>query len=147
MYGYLLLLHILAATIWTGGHIVLSLVVLPDALKTHSLERLLKFESTFEKIGLPALIIQIITGLMLAYRLLPDVHLWFDLTNPIAHGIIMKLGLLGLTIAFALGVKLRVLPHPSDKTLVQMAWHIIPVTLFSIMFIFVGVAFSAGWLY
>ena len=45
MYGLLLLLHLLAATIWTGGHIVLSLVVLPKVLKEQSPEQLLNFES------------------------------------------------------------------------------------------------------
>lgn len=49
MYGMLLLLHILGATIWTGGHIVLALVVLPRALRERS----------------PAV--------LLAHQLLPDV--------------------------------------------------------------------------
>ena len=44
---------------------------------------------------MPALIIQILTGLMLAY-------------------------------------------HP---------WHIVPVTILSILFVFVGVSFRTGWLY
>ena len=71
MYGLALLLHILAATIWTGGHIVLSVVVLPKVLRERSPARLLEFESVYEKIGMPALIIQVITGLFLAYRMLP----------------------------------------------------------------------------
>jgi len=29
----LVLLHILSATIWTGGHLVLAIIVLPKALK------------------------------------------------------------------------------------------------------------------
>ena len=51
MYGLLLTLHILAATIWTGGHIVLSVVVLPRVLRERSPQRLLDFESVYEKIG------------------------------------------------------------------------------------------------
>ena len=51
MYGLLLLLHILAATIWTGGHIVLSTIVLPRALRERSPEPLLQFERGYEKIG------------------------------------------------------------------------------------------------
>ena len=84
MYGLALLLHILAATIWTGGHIVLSVVVLPKVLRERSPARLLEFESVYEKIGMPALIIQVITGLFLAYRMLPDVSQWLDFSNPIA---------------------------------------------------------------
>jgi len=64
MYGTLLLLHILSATIWTGGHIVLSVAILPKVLREHSLGMLLDFESAYEKIGMSALIVQVITGLI-----------------------------------------------------------------------------------
>ena len=83
MHGLLLALHILAATIWTGGHIILSCVILPGVLKRRDAKALEAFESAYEKIGMPALIIQIITGLMLAYSLLPDVALWFDFSKSI----------------------------------------------------------------
>lgn len=146
MFGLLLTLHILAATIWTGGHIVLSVVILPRVLKERSAQRLLEFESVYEKIGMPALIIQIITGIMLAYRMIPDVSLWFDMSNPIAHGIAAKLTLLGLTFAFALDARFRVIPKLSASNLNDMALHIIPVTVFSILFVLVGVSFRAGWL-
>lgn len=147
MYGTLLLLHILAATIWTGGHIVLSVVILPKVLREKSPEQLHSFESVYEKIGMPALIIQVITGLMLAYRLLPDISLWLDVSNPIAHGILAKLTLLTLTVIFALDARFRVIPALSKDNLTDMAWHIVPVTLFSILFVVVGVSFSTGWLY
>lgn len=146
-YGILLLLHILAATIWTGGHIVLSVVVLPKVLKEMSPDRLLDFESVYEKIGMPALIVQVATGLTLAYKLVPDVTQWVDMTNPIAHAISAKLALLFLTVCFALDARLRVIPVLSEKNLTTMAWHIVPVTLFSILFVVVGVSFRVGWLY
>lgn len=147
MYGLLLLLHILAATIWTGGHIVLSLVILPKVLREQSPEQLLSFESVYEKIGMPALIIQVVSGLLLAYHVLPDVSQWFNVANPLAHGILAKLTLLFLTLAFAIDARFRVIPALSSHNLKVMAWHIIPVTLFSVLFIVVGVSFRAGWLY
>lgn len=147
MYGTLLLLHILSATIWTGGHIVLSVVILPKVLRERSPEQLLSFESVFEKIGMPALIVQVVTGLMLAHRLVPDVSQWFDMTNPVSHGIAAKLTLLALTFMFAIDARFRVIPVLSKNNLVDMAWHIIPVTLFSILFVVVGVSFRTGWLY
>jgi len=147
VYGIALFLHILAATIWTGGHIVLSVVILPKVLESRSAEQLLEFESVYEKIGMPALIIQVVTGLWLAFNLLPDVEQWFDLSNPLAHGILGKLSLLGLTLCFALDARFRVIPSLRSETLADMAWHIVPVTLFSIMFVAVGVSFRAGWLY
>ena len=147
MYGWLLLLHILAATIWTGGHIVLAIVVLPKVLREKSPEQLLAFESVYEKIGMPALVIQVITGLMLAYQMMPDIGQWFNMSNPLSHGIAAKLLLLFLTFCFAIDARFRVIPVLSEHNLKTMAWHIIPVTVFSVLFVVVGVSFRAGWLY
>ena len=147
MYGYLILAHILGATVWTGGHIVLSLAVLPRVLKENSPERLLEFESAFERIGKPSMLVQIITGLLLAHRLLPDVYLWLDWSNPVSRVVGMKLMLLALTILLAADAKLRVLPKLSNKNLWDMAAHIIAVTLLSVLFVIVGVSFKTGWLY
>ena len=147
MYGSLLLLHILAATIWTGGHIVLAVAVLPRVLKESSPQLLLNFESAYEKIGMPALIVQIITGVMLAHRLLPDISQWFNTSNPVAYPIIAKLGLLALTVGFAVSARFRVIPNLSPANLNVMAWHIVSVTVISILFVVVGVSFRTGWFY
>jgi len=147
MYGYLMLAHILGATIWTGGHIVLSLAVLPRVLKEKSPERLLEFESAFERIGKPAMLVQIITGLLLAHRLLPEVYLWLDWSNPVSRVVGMKLMLLASTILLAADAKLRVLPKLSNQNLWDMAAHVIAVTLLSVLFVIVGVSFKTGWLY
>ena len=147
MYGYLILAHILGATVWTGGHIVLALAVLPRILKEKSPQRLLEFESAFERIGKPAMLIQIVTGLLLAHRLLPDISLWLDWSNPISRVIAIKFILLTLTILLAVDAKLRVLPKLSQQNLWDMALHIIAVTLLSIIFVIVGVSFKTGWLY
>jgi len=50
-----IVLHVLAATIWTGGHIVLATTVLPKILKTKNIDKLLEFEMGYEKVGMPAL--------------------------------------------------------------------------------------------
>ena len=147
MYGILLLLHVLAATVWTGGHIVLSVVVLPRVLRERSPEQLLQFESVYEKIGMPALVIQIITGLLLAYHMLPDIGEWLNFSNPVSHVLALKFTLLALTFGFALDARFRVIPNLSEKTLGVMAWHIVPVTLFSILFVVAGVSFRTGWFY
>ena len=84
---------------------------------------------------------------MLAHRMLPDIAQWFNAANPIAHSIMAKLALLTLTIGFALDARFRVIPNLSPANLKVMAWHIIPVTLFSILFVVVGVSFRTGWLH
>ncbi|OGT83808.1 MAG: copper resistance protein CopD [Gammaproteobacteria bacterium RIFCSPLOWO2_12_FULL_52_10] len=147
MYNVLLLLHVLAATIWTGGHLVLALAVLPGVLRRKAPAELLRFESAFEKIGIPALLIQVGTGVALAYRLLPDVHRWFGFEDQTSRLIGTKLALLALTMLLAADARLRIIPRLSEENLTSLAWHIIPVTVVSVLFVVVGVSFRTGWLY
>lgn len=146
MYGIVLLLHLLAATVWTGGHLVLAVAVLPSVLKNSDIAYLSRFESGFEKIGIPALIIQVISGFWLAYHHLPDVTQWFDHSNPVARLILFKLVLLVLTFLLAIDARLRIIPHLSEDNLRSLAFHIIPVTLISVLFVIVGVSFRTGWM-
>ncbi|MDD3650009.1 CopD family protein [Immundisolibacter sp.] len=145
MYGLILFLHILGATVWTGGHIVLSVVVLPGVLRGRAPDQLLRFEAAFEKIGMPALLVQVVTGIVLARRLIPDVADWFDFSNPVAHVVVTKLTLLAVTVALALDARFRVLPKLDASRLTDMAWHIVPVTVLSVLFVAAGVSFRAGW--
>lgn len=147
MHGLLLLLHILAATIWTGGHLVLTFVVLPRVLRNKSPSELLQFESRYERIGIPALLIQVATGLWLAYQLVPDVGQWFSLDNAVSRLITAKLALLAMTMAFAADARLRIIPNLSVANLVSLAWHVVPVTAISVLFVVVGVSFRTGWFY
>lgn len=147
MYGTILLLHILAATVWTGGHLVLALTILPRVLKQKSVSELHRFEAGYERIGIPALLIQVATGLWLAYRMVPDVGQWINTGNPVSRLILAKLFLLALTIALAADARLRIIPLLSEKNLSSLAWHIVPVTIVSTLFVFVGVSFRVGWLY
>ena len=139
--------HVLAATIWTGGHIVLATVVLPRVLRHRAPQDLLRFEAGFERVGIPALLIQIISGLWLANRLVPGFTNWFDLSNPLSRLILVKLALLLLTAVFAVDARLRIIPNLTEDRLSSLAWHIIPVTIISVLFVIVGVAFRTGWLH
>jgi putative copper export protein len=147
MYGAILLLHILSATIWTGGHLVLAVTVLPRVLRERSPARLLEFESAYERIGMPALVVQVATGLWLAHRMVPEPGRWLAFDDPVASLVGVKLLLLATTVGFALDARLRVIPHLSDRNLVALAWHIVPVTVVSVLFVVVGVAFRTGWFY
>ena len=144
MHKYVLLLHVLAATIWTGGHLVLALTVLPRVLKEKSPSELLRFESAFERVGMPALVIQVITGLWMAYLLVPVFSLWFSWDSLVTKLILMKLGLLLMTATLAVDAKLRIIPHLSVETLPVMARRIRLVTLLSVLFVVVGVSFQTG---
>jgi putative copper export protein len=144
MHKYVLLLHVLAATIWTGGHIVLALAVLPRILRERSPSDLLRFESAYEKIGIPALVIQVLTGLWLSHSLVPDARSWFAADNFVTRLIVLKLSLLTATVLVAADVRLRIIPRLSTENLAAMALRIRLVTLFSVLFAIVGVTFRTG---
>lgn len=145
MYEILLFLHILAATIWTGGHIVLSTVVLPRVLRERSPEQLLRFESGYEKIGIPALIVQVGTGIAMADQMLGDSGRWFDFGSRVSTLVSIKVILLVVTAAFAVDARLRIIPNLNEKNMMALAWHVVPVTIVSILFVAVGVSFRTGW--
>ena len=145
MAGYYiaLALHILGATIWAGGHLVLATTILPRALREHRAAPVSEFEQSFERIGLPALAVQILTGLWLSHHLLGSPGNWFN-DNPIAHVVQIKLGLLALTLALAIHARFRVIPTLSDGTLPTLAWHIRLVTLAAVLFVLAGASIRFG---
>jgi putative copper export protein len=145
MFGFILLLHILGASVWTGGHLVLATVILPRALKHRDVEGIRNFENAYEKIGIPALVAQIASGLWLAHRMLPDVSLWFQWSHPLGRLVAIKLTLLAITAALGIDARLRVIPRLGAHNLNTLAWHIVPVTLLSVLFVVVGVSFRTGW--
>ncbi|MDA5093481.1 CopD family protein [Aliiroseovarius sp. KMU-50] len=144
MFYLVMVVHLLGAAIWTGGHIVLSLTVLPRALKAADPGILLRFEQEFERVGMPALVAQVLTGLWLAHDLEPEFGLWFSFSDMLTTGIAVKLLLLGATAGLALNARFRVIPHLSAETLPLMGWHIRAVTVISVLFVMTGAYLRTG---
>lgn len=142
-YYTMLSLHLIGATIWAGGHLVLALTILPRALRQRQASIVSDFEAAFERVGLPALGTQIVTGLWLAHHLLGSPDHWFQ-ANSVAHVVQVKLGLLALTLALALHARLRVIPQLDDATLPKLAWHIRIVTLAAVGFVLAGASIRFG---
>lgn len=147
MFKLVVFLHMLGATIWTGGHLVLATVILPKALRKKSIEDLRQFEAGYERIGIPALAVQVVTGFWLAHRYVPDVSNWFRLDNPVSQIITAKLAMLATTVVLAVDARLRLIPKLSPERLPALAWHVVPVTILSLMFVYAGVAFRTGSLF
>ena len=145
MFNYLLILHLLGAAIWTGGHLILALVILPKVLFSRNLDALLQFEQQFEKIGMPALAIQIITGLWMAHNILPNVSAWFAFDNDISILIGIKLILLLMTATVAMHARFWVIPRLSADNLNGFAVNIVLVTLLSVTFVVIGTLFRTGF--
>ena len=144
MYKFFLLLHMLGATIWTGGHLVLALCILPRVLAEKSPSRLLEFEAAFEKIGMLALMVQVASGFWLAHRLLPDFAQWLRLDDAISRLILVKVTLLVLTLVLAAHARLRIIPRLGVNNLNLLAGHIIAVTILSVLFVVVGLGFRTS---
>jgi putative copper export protein len=147
MFKIALILHILGATVWAGGHLVLSLTVLPRALRQRDPDILSSFEAGYERIGIPALAIQIITGLWLAHRLVPRFGDWFSFETAMSTHVALKLMLLLLTVMLAVHARLRLIPKLSAQTLPVLAWHVVAVTVVAVLFVILGVGFRTGGLF
>lgn len=147
MYKLLVALHLIGASIWIGGHLVLSAVILPRALRNRDPSIVRDFEAGYERIGLPALLLQVLTGLWLAYYWLPQVGAWFALDSALSRLIATKLALLALTVALALHARLRVIPRLGADTLTVLAYHVFAVTLLSLAFLVAGVGIRTGGLF
>lgn len=146
MYRYVFLIHVLAATVWTGGHLVLATSVLQRALRTRDPRVLLEFEAGFERIGMAALVIQVVSGLWLAHILVPDWTAWFTWESPAARLVGFKLLLLAVTVLTAIDARVRLIPHLSAESLPAMARRVYVVTGASVLFVVVGVSFRGGLL-
>jgi hypothetical protein len=92
-------------------------------------------------------LVRAVSDLLRTERLIPDFAGRFDFSNPLAHMVTTQLRLLALTVARALDWRFRVLPKCDEARLTDMAWHIVPVTVLSVLFVAVGVSFRTGWLY
>lgn len=139
---FIIFLHIICATIWTGGHLILCLGFLPKALKKDDFSIIEQFESKFERIGIPALIILVITGIYMA-TIYTNNFFNFDFSNHQNKHIYIKFILLLCTIALAIHARFFLIPN---KQLKPLSYHIILVTLLSVVFVFVGFSLRSGGL-
>ena len=138
--------HLLGATVWTGGHLVLALAVLPRALLRRDARLVHEFESSYERIGLPALLLQVGTGLWLASGVVP-VERWLAFESPTERLVAAKLGLLAATVLLAVHARLRLVPKLQEGKLAALAAHILAITALAVLFVLVGLGFRLGGLF
>ena len=146
-YKAVIVIHVLSATIWTGGHLVLSLGFLPRALREKRPEIIEQFESRFEPIGIPSLVIQILTGLWLGIFYDSQPLGWFTFRGSIATHLSLKVILVVLTLLLAIHARFRILPKLRPENLKTLAFHIIAVTLIGVMLLILGVSIRTGGLF
>ena len=131
---------------WTGGHLVLAITALPLALARRDARILRAFEEPFERIGIPALVVQVLTGVWLASQFVP-VTRWLAFGSDLEVRIGAKLLFLVLTVGLALHARLRLLPRLDNSNLGLLAVHIVIVTALAVALVIVGVDFRTGALF
>lgn len=136
----LLILHLLSASIWVGGHLFLMFRIFPEVLKNRDTLQLLTFENKYEPLGMGALIMLVVTGLMMASNYGISPKGWLAFTPGIGRMVSTKLILLLATVGVALSALTRVIPSlkQSPCKLPEMAIHASIVTLLGITMLMVG---------
>jgi putative copper export protein len=136
----LILIHLLGASIWIGGHLILTLSVLPQALRDRDPGPVKKFEQQFEKVGLPALMMQAVTGIWMSLIYVPATQ-WFSFDNVMSNHIALKIFLISGTIILAVHARFFIIPRLSADTLSYLGFHILAITIISLALLFTGLNF------
>ena len=101
----LLIIHLICAAIWVGGHLYIAISILPKAMKRKNHHLLLQFEKSYEPLGMSALLLLVITGVWMTFQFGISLHEWFSFSSPIERITSTKLLLLFTTL-FALSARL-----------------------------------------
>ena len=140
----LLILHLLAASIWVGGHLLLSIRFLPEALQKKDLSIILNFKDKFEVVGLPSILILLISGIMMAYNYGVPFSRWFSFSDGIEKIISIKLILIFTTIILAAYSQLYIFPKANSERMFPLAFQIILVTLIGVGMLVLGSLIQLG---
>jgi putative copper export protein len=141
---WLILLHVLGATVWAGGHLILSIGFLPKALQQHDPLIIVNFEKYYERVGLPALLLQVVTGIWMALIYVP-LSEWGSLAT--SHHVYLwtKLGLLLMTLGLAVHARLFIIPKLTPEKLPALAFHIVLITVLAVSFVITGLSFRFSY--
>ena len=84
-------------------------------------ELVLGFERIYERIGVPAMVVQIATGLWLAWRLRPELATWAQWGDPIALTICPPVNTISRSLLAGAGPTTRT-PKTESHRAVRKAW-------------------------
>ncbi len=137
----LLILHGIAAAVWLGGLAGLALGYLPEAWRTRDPRLLVDAIARFDRLGLPALIVAIITGCILAYHWLPETALWFNRELPHGAAILSKFSLLILALLIYAYQRARVLPTLGPERIPRLGLCLMLQLVLATLLLIAGSAF------
>ncbi|MFA9215044.1 MAG: copper resistance protein CopD [Candidatus Methylacidiphilales bacterium] len=138
MYHIYLIVHLLSACIWVGGHLLLSFRYLPAAYKHKDISIIAKFEEKFETIGIPALVFLVLTGILMAIHYGVYPLQWFAFSGKLETTISIKLSVLLAIVLLAIHARFFIIPKLTFKSLNWLTLHVILVTLLSVSMLVLG---------
>ena len=138
MHQIVLIIHLLAATVWVGGHLILLLIYVPKAKASNSLEGISFFRKNFESIGMPSLILLLLTGVLLAYDYDVSIDKWFQFKDGIELVVSIKLLLFILTIGLAISATKFIFPKLKNKPKPILYVFILLVTSIAVTMLVLG---------
>ena|SRR5690606_7778063 len=138
LHHILLIIHLICATIWVGGHLFLVIRVLPKALSEKDVVGLKSFKDKFEPLGMPSLIFLVVTGIWMAYDYNATLSTWFSFSNNIERVISIKLILLLLTVVLAVLADRIIFPKLNQNNLKIAAIPILLVTVIGVVMLILG---------
>ena len=133
------LIHVLAATIWIGGHLLISIVYLPR-LHRGDHRSLEEFEEGYERIAIPALLVAALTGLYMGLQWAPLTE-WFTFKGK--PGILGAKALLfaATLLLLALNARFRIIGKAKKQGSIpvwSLTLHILGVTGVAVGFLVAG---------
>lgn len=134
----LLIIHLLAATIWVGGHLILLLIYVPKAKKYNSLDGISFFRKNFECIGMPSLLLLLITGVLLAYEYDVSIDKWFQFKGAIERVVSIKLILLLTTLLLGMSATKFIFPRLTNEPKRILYVFILVVTSIAVIMVVLG---------
>jgi len=134
----ILIIHLLAASIWVGGHLFLVLRILPATIQQKDISILSDFRAKFGKIGMPSLFVLVVTGVLMAYDFDVTFTKWFSFSSPIEKIVSIKLMLLITSLGLAIHAQKNVFPKLTSERIFPAAIEICIVTLIGIAMLVLG---------
>lgn len=147
LYKILVVLHLIGACVWIGGHAALIGAVLPIAMAHRDPGPIRDFERSFGRIGLASLAIQLATGLWLTAIRFGGLTTVLREPSAAGHLVLAKLLLLVALFGLAGHAYHRVLPHLSPERLAPFAAHAWAATVLSVLTLIAGAGVRLGGLF
>ncbi|MFN3805314.1 MAG: CopD family protein [Pyrobaculum sp.] len=145
VYPVLVLVHVLAAIVWVGAHVMLVVGPLRDAVRANDPGPILEFEKRYERLAMVSLIVAAATGITMALQRYPAAD-WLLLAQPSGR-VGLKVATFLAVLALAIHARLAVIPalrRGDNGAVKSMAAHVAAVTLLSLVFVALGVLLRFG---